>query len=113
MSSKQVIVTHIPAVFPPHKSVGKSLQTHSTPLSHCQGFHTYRSGAYEWQVNITLLSKSLLPGGVRTPLNTPFKQSGDNTQRPLFTFPPRQLRTVIFINLQCLLTRKHKHTLYG
>lgn len=35
---------------------------------------------------------------------SPFKQPGNDTQRPLLALPPRQLRAVILINFQCLLT---------
>lgn len=51
----------------------------------------------------------MLPGGVRAALHSPFKQPGDDTQRPLLTLPPRQLGTVVLINLQRLLTHTHTH----
>ena len=48
----------------------------------------------------------MLSGDVRVALDSPFKQSGDNAQCPLLTLPPRQLRAVVLINLQRLLTHK-------
>lgn len=41
--------------------------------------------------------------------NSPFKQPGNDAQRPLLALPPCQLGPVILINFQCLLTHTHTH----
>lgn len=60
---------------------------------------------------VTLLTTDQLCSDAGAAVDSPLEQSGDDAQRPLLTLPPRQLRTVVLINLQRLLTHTHRHTI--
>lgn len=48
---------------------------------------------------------------VTSAVNAPFKQPGDDAQRPLLALPPGELRTVVLVHLQRLLaSTEHTHT---
>lgn len=90
----------LPAGCPQHTSSGRSLQTRCSLASHFQGSRTC---IHSRSVRMAeTLQRLHVPGG------SPLKQPGQDAHRPLLTLPPGQLRTIILVHLQGLLTHRRR-----